>query len=482
MKEDPIDHKHLIESGTFKTSSSRKADGTVPTIFGKPARNHNLFVFAVIASTVATAGIFISNFTFEESSVDLDSSRTVGSKFEGAWSVGEAKELFNNHDFSSSSNNNGGSPSPSTAEEIVIHLDDMNKVEEYRTHQNLEDHSANDKKVNYHSYYSDRFPTYTLPPWAKKSIPYPSSIPIDKQICFVHVGKAGGSTIGCSLGFSLHCSSNHTSPNNSLLAPSTTHTFHRGVYDCSEKEEYFLFVVRDPLARVLSAFNYDRPESRTGEGLGKKFRKREFYLECPFWRLEDVAQLGLLGKSASPDNLKADEATKSTDTAIAASPKCRKMADEALKGIGNYLPHWYFNYQYYYEFLPQNVNLLVIRNEHMVQDWNSIEALLSTENAGMQAGVASAEDFPYDNSHKTTDAFDLFLSDESKVALCRALCNEIQVYKTILRKAVNLKVQDVESSIMDELKEFCPTEALNDECKDEMPDIFDKIEARKGAQ
>lgn len=50
---------------------------------------------------------------------------------------------------------------------------------------------------NYFSPYEQRFPNYKLTYGFQKTIPYNNHIPTDKQICFVHVGKAGGSTIGC---------------------------------------------------------------------------------------------------------------------------------------------------------------------------------------------------------------------------------------------------------------------------------------------
>ena len=42
--------------------------------------------------------------------------------------------------------------------------------------------------------YEKRYPDYDLPMWAERTIPYNKNIDEEKQICFVHVGKAGGST------------------------------------------------------------------------------------------------------------------------------------------------------------------------------------------------------------------------------------------------------------------------------------------------
>jgi len=273
--------------------------------------------------------------------------------------------------------------------------------------------------------------------------------------CCHSVGKAGGSTVGCSLGFSLHCSSDgQTIPG--LLPVLTTHTFHRGVYDCTNTAAYYLFVVRDPLARVLSAFNYNRPDLDEKLPKNPKFHKGAFYFDCQYWTLEEMAQKGLLHNDAGGG----------------VSEQCQEIADLAVKGVADNVPHWYFNYQYYYQMVPENARILVIRNEHIVDDYNSIESMLGGKKDALDSSL-----LPVNNSHETNST-DLYLSDESIVALCRALCNEIQMYKTILHRAENFNADDLQTS-MDELEKKCPKESTADSCTDELPDITKKIEERK---
>ena len=310
----------------------------------------------------------------------------------------------------------------------------------------------NSKVYKYFSPYEQRFPKYKRPYWAEKTIPYNNNIPTDKQVCFVHVGKAGGSTIGCSLGFSLHCSSDGQSVPG-LLPIITTHAFHRGVYDCQDDAEYFLFVIRDPLARIMSAFNYDRPGLNETKSKSELFRTQDFYLKCPFWTLEEVAQNGLLGSKGSIE--------------------CQRKARDALQGTKEYIPHWFFNYQYYYEFIPRNKKILVIRNEHIVDDWNGIEGML-----GGHSNVLDPSMLPVNNAH-SKNSTDLYLSEASRKALCKSLCNEIQFYKRILRSATNFMEEDVHISL-EELSLQCPEEAMSDLCDAEKPDITDKILDRKG--
>jgi hypothetical protein len=118
------------------------------------------------------------------------------------------------------------------------------------------------------------------------------------------------------LGFNLHCESHNDIIG--LLPIVTTHAFHRGVNDCIEDAKCeclvclskirkwrsfnthqimillgkimldYLFVIRDPLARMLSAFNYERPNAtdpRAHRSNGV-FERSKLYEECHFQTLE----------------------------------------------------------------------------------------------------------------------------------------------------------------------------------------------------
>ena len=71
-----------------------------------------------------------------------------------------------------------------------------------------------------------------------------------------------------------------------------THLTHHYHHKCTD----YLFVVRDPLARILSAFNYERPDMTKPiqNRYKNQFMGKEIYEECNFWTLEQLAQNGLL--------------------------------------------------------------------------------------------------------------------------------------------------------------------------------------------
>ena len=348
--------------------------------------------------------------------------------------------------------------------------------------------------------YEARYPGSPLPSWARKKT-Y-SDLPDDKGICFVHVGKgkwtddgivrrylfileilmdannshrdislasflfsvislssAGGSTLGCSLGFNLHCEDTVLKEENSILYDMTSHVFHKNVYDCSDDSAYYLLSVRDPIARALSAFNYDRPDETSSKR--DLDRLGPFYLGCPFYHFNDLVKNGL---------------TKHGQ----ASNRCKHIAMNSLQGI---LPHnmgpshFEYNYQYYYEVLPEDANILVIRNEHIEVDWNSIEVLLSGSNE--ESSTHTNVSFARTNVNTWIDQGDLYISPESITTLCQVLCNEIQVYKKILRSAQNLNEEEIHRSLI-ELMAKCPIEAVTDECPKPLPNISTKIEDNIG--
>mmetsp|Transcript_29163 Transcript_29163/g.61926 ORF Transcript_29163/g.61926 Transcript_29163/m.61926 type:complete len:437 (+) Transcript_29163:337-1647(+) len=302
------------------------------------------------------------------------------------------------------------------------------------------------------------WPRYRLPRWARKDKNF--DVAPERSICFVHVGKAGGSAVGCSLGFSLHC--NGSKQRQGQLPKLTTSVFHKDVYNCHDNSAYFLFVVRDPIDRAQSAFNYERP-SFSGDGDDDE-NVKELYVDCPFWTFEELIQNGVLSPEEVSDENKEGPSSET----------CHARAINSLHGTENHASHLYFNYQYYYEAVPQDAQILVIRNEHLVDDWNDLESFVG----GKGKANRDVQSIPKSNSYPHS-AEDLFLSESSRVALCHELCNEIQMYKSILERAVNLDKQQLQVSL-DELKAKCPEEASAEICSDALPDISQKLAENRG--
>ena len=294
--------------------------------------------------------------------------------------------------------------------------------------------------------YELRYPDDDLPEWAKKDtrlLPVQHLPPKDKAVCFVHLGKTGGSTVGCSLGFRVHCPKDISIPPGKL-AQYTTHMIHNGVNDCVDDMPYYLFTLRNPLERVRSAYIYDRRavEATNGESW-PNHGQAAVYLECPFYTLNDLALRGLAKSGTAPDF-------------------CKRRARNALQGIIRSGYHLYYNHGWFLEASKAlKSNILVIRTEYMVADWNTAEVALSGNDTSKVV-----RELPTVNegsvSRKLFD--DLHLTAEARVLLCEALCTEIQHYKRILQKAINLSREDKAVS-MEELSQTCPREARSKTCR-----------------
>lgn len=305
-----------------------------------------------------------------------------------------------------------------------------------------------------HSMYEKLWPGYKLPWWAHKVRRFRGfHPPKGNDICFVHVGKTAGSSIGCALGFRLHCGDNKQYlPGR--LPKSAARAFHKDVYDCPVSTDFYLFVVRDPLARFRSAFVYGRPDEygHTKEGKHWEFVK-QLYIDCPTF--------------STANNLAATGLTEDGE----ASDECKQRAKDLVRGTAQYEDHIFYNYQYYLAGVPHKSNLLVIRTEHMEEDWNSIEK-------GLGGAPRTNITFPHENSRPKQER-DLILGDEKRMLLCHELCVEIQTYKLLLRSALNVDDDQYEKS-MEELQHSCPNEATAKQCDFHTPNIKQKLLDNRG--
>jgi hypothetical protein len=109
---------------------------------------------------------------------------------------------------------------------------------------------------------------------------YRQSVSKDKEICLVNVGQAAES-IACALGFEMGCGTklNHDLPVG-LLPHHTTHMFRQNVYDCFEDSAYYLFVLRNPLDRLILILAF-RNSRRSGK----------LYADCQINTIGDLVNI-----------------------------------------------------------------------------------------------------------------------------------------------------------------------------------------------
>jgi hypothetical protein len=269
--------------------------------------------------------------------------------------------------------------------------------------------------------------------WLEKFPFMPTDVPEQDRICFVHVGKTAGSTLACLLGFNYGCG-NRIKILNGNLPTRTTNLIHTEHNDCKRGDyRFYLFVVREPLARIKSWFTYERPV--TGES-SRYDRRKPLFVDCNFTTLDELG--GRTGLGSQYRTL------------------CSRRAWKAVTGQVGYSVHNKYNYGYYRGQVPDDARIAVIRTEHLEQDWVAVEQRL------LEGPAHATVDFPHRNrSEKKRE--DLALSVQSQRNICYALCEEIQIYKRILLSAANLDAADVETS-MAELRESCPIEADLESC------------------
>jgi hypothetical protein len=417
----------------------------------------------------------------------------------------------------------------------------------------------------------ERLPRYFERPFFLRQHSYPL------RGCFVHVGKTAGSSVGCAVGFQLHCRKELRHPRG-YLPRLTARLLHSDVNDCTAEEDYYLLSVRDPLERIQSWYVYEE----------KKLQ--ELYANCSFPTLNDLAERGLetykkhrervreaSGNASLPtgaDSAAGSKSRRERDGSVGsrragyddddgdeaeanytirggvdddrdhddgeadrnaasatvppprplASVRCRFKARRVIRGTEKIGSHAYYNYARYMTQIPDGAAVGVIRTPHLVQDWNSMEAYLTdrVRDVERQAGRAADDNTrhaqpssrnplaslwtprrpdpppvqitrlgsknrtprraaavlpnetgasasateelpsPSSSAEAATDGVQgderRHLSPLARELLCEALCDEIQVYKRILRRAVNLGAADVRESL-DELRRTCPREA-----------------------
>jgi len=162
-------------------------------------------------------------------------------------------------------------------------------------------YNAQARKYNDMPRWMDRFPF----------LPAVEDVPDDSRICFVHVGKTAGSTMGCYLGFKYNDCHDRMRVLPGNLPLYTTNVVHTHFDTCQrERIALYLITLRDPVARMQSWFTYERPSSVYARDYGYK---KPLFVDCNFNTMDELGgSRGLGGMGRNP---------------------CSKMAWWAVQGI-----------------------------------------------------------------------------------------------------------------------------------------------------
>jgi hypothetical protein len=279
------------------------------------------------------------------------------------------------------------------------------------------------------------------------------------RTCFIHVGKTAGSLVRCILGIetptckpgSKNWKAFASERNVSVIAKhvdgSVVHMSSVST-GCRQNVTSFLVPTRNPVSRIQSWFNFEKPDPRKLPSSPNKLTilkenmKKLLFEEC-YDDLEEMALEGL-SKNVSSEKIPANVSDMS----------CPQRAWAAITGARGFASHNRYNYEFYAAKMKSvaksPTRTFVLRNEHLILDWNSVDDIFGGN------GTAGYSLFGSSVNKGSTKQI---LSDPALEYLCRALCTENQYYKHMLLDAENLDSKQATMSIL-ELKEVCRHETV----------------------
>lgn len=284
----------------------------------------------------------------------------------------------------------------------------------------------------------------------------------NEMFAFLHVGKAGGSTLFCEFLHNAHIKhprhcphpvkSNARFPSYSQHYDDTrVHQADKMTVDRALKYGVYVTNLRNPITRFISAYNFDKIPSN-------KYVHQSYppFGDCfQNWSIAKFLTIGLSLNQSSSNN----------DAIM--SPLCRKIAQRFARGnIEEFPSHITYNYQHYErEFLfaaelrSWSPHLLAIRTGQMREDLYQLETLFRTGMLFANTTNATTTTNSLEASRVGLKVNYTLISQDAYSNLCHHLCADIQAYKRTLYRSENLDKTAVLEELED-LKQFCPTETM----------------------
>jgi len=280
-------------------------------------------------------------------------------------------------------------------------------------------------------------------------------IKIPAKIGFIHIGKTAGTTASKMIKYHCFrknqpsCNAYHSKlkkenrffiPNETSISLKTKDYYHIRKPNIA-KYDSFVVTVRHPVDRMVSWYLFFHPENKIRASGSGRVRKHELY-EC-YGSIDLLASVGLRNRTYSTG--------------------CERLAQNCTVGKLPYCEHLYYNYEFYIgDLIKTNKQLFILRTEYFWNDWVTINTMLDHNHSSIHKI----------ESHVFKEVSDLnvrnkTISMEGRRNVCYWLCEEIQLYKKLLWRGVNLNDGDREVSLS-RINDTCPEETmlpLDAECR-----------------
>ena len=269
-----------------------------------------------------------------------------------------------------------------------------------------------------------------------------------RKIVYLHVGKTGGTNLEKVLRSSCEyykrkakidkCLSAGINLNEeSMVSNLTALTVHENIrpnlvkaFISQNNVTSFLFTLRNPIDRALSAFDMRNPANEgTSKNEPKRSLLREFYVDC-FPTMQDLADILSRKKRAEYTNLKNEVAD------------CFKLGSWTITGRGHFLvnDHLVVNYDEYAKVSTKAFpvkEIFAIRTEKF---WHDVE-ILEHALGGKKRAFQHLQNYSFTHgSHEYVSKSRL--DEEGKVSICCFLSDENEIYEDLMRRAVNIQEEE----------------------------------------
>jgi hypothetical protein len=285
-----------------------------------------------------------------------------------------------------------------------------------------------------------------------------------RSIAFVHVGKAGGNTVRWALP-RLECSRLRNSKwreqrrcfrdtyrPESPLASQVNSELHMGGgprgKNLRDNYDTFLFALRNPVTRAISAYEYLHYNHKRSVFAQKKHPLKDvFYIEC-FPNIQDLLEtLEEIDMATANTSSTLDQwDTQRTRHDNAQHPQhCQQMAITVLQGrhpkVKHINVHLIDNYQFYYQHtIEENPTkeVLVIRTEYLWEDIKELDVAMGGPGVFENEGdIANQNRKSHPDVYNTPTSEDDGRKRHQLHNLCCILVEEMKIYQEILNRASN---------------------------------------------